>query len=47
MYILDVHNDIRNHVASGQESRGALGNQPPAADMFLLVSFPRFVKYLF
>ncbi|XP_023312119.1 venom allergen 3-like [Anoplophora glabripennis] len=36
MYILDIHNDIRNHVASGQESRGALGNQPPAADMFLL-----------
>ncbi|KAJ8914607.1 hypothetical protein NQ315_017312 [Exocentrus adspersus] len=35
-YILDIHNDIRNHVASGQETKGVLGNQPPAADMLLL-----------
>ncbi|KAJ8967919.1 hypothetical protein NQ314_002578, partial [Rhamnusium bicolor] len=35
-YIVNIHNDIRNHVASGQESRGTLGSQPPAADMYML-----------
>ncbi|KAJ8977691.1 hypothetical protein NQ317_005423 [Molorchus minor] len=35
-YILDIHNDIRNHVASGLEARGAIGSQPPAADMLAL-----------
>ncbi|KAH1027830.1 hypothetical protein HUJ05_001266, partial [Dendroctonus ponderosae] len=32
-YIIDVHNDIRNHIASGQEIRGPLGRQPAAANM--------------
>ncbi|XP_074030385.1 venom allergen 3 isoform X3 [Leptinotarsa decemlineata] len=35
--IVDIHNDIRNHVASGRETRGRLGGQPPAADMSQLV----------
>ncbi|XP_050297342.1 venom allergen 3-like isoform X2 [Anthonomus grandis grandis] len=35
-YIVDIHNDIRNHVASGQETRGALGRQPSASNMNLL-----------
>ncbi|XP_076251533.1 venom allergen 3-like [Rhynchophorus ferrugineus] len=35
-YILDVHNDIRNHIASGQETKGALGRQPSAANMNIL-----------
>ncbi|XP_057668227.1 venom allergen 3-like isoform X2 [Diorhabda carinulata] len=36
MYIVDIHNDIRNHVASGLETKGKLGNQPPATNMLQL-----------
>ncbi|CAG9768596.1 unnamed protein product [Ceutorhynchus assimilis] len=35
-YIVDIHNDIRNHVASGQETRGTLGRQPTASNMNIL-----------
>ncbi|KAG5879659.1 hypothetical protein JTB14_021462 [Gonioctena quinquepunctata] len=36
-YIVEIHNDIRNHVASGKETKGRLGGQPSAADMVQLV----------
>ncbi|CAH1965722.1 unnamed protein product [Acanthoscelides obtectus] len=35
-YIVSIHNDIRNHVASGQETKGGLGRQPSAANMNML-----------
>nr|CAH7722839.1 unnamed protein product [Callosobruchus chinensis] len=35
-YIVSIHNDIRNHVASGQETKGGLGRQPSAANMNIL-----------
>ncbi|CAG9858224.1 unnamed protein product [Phyllotreta striolata] len=35
-YIVDVHNDIRNHIASGLELKGKLGKQPPAANMLMM-----------
>ncbi|CAG9771737.1 unnamed protein product [Ceutorhynchus assimilis] len=35
-YIVDIHNDIRNHIASGQETRGILGRQPAASNMHIL-----------
>ena len=31
--ILNFHNEMRNKVASGQETRGAPGPQPPATNM--------------
>ena len=36
--IVKVHNDYRRFVASGQETRGATGAQPSAADMREMVS---------
>ncbi|CAG9822616.1 unnamed protein product [Phaedon cochleariae] len=44
-YIVDIHNDIRNHVASGHELKGRLGSQPPASNMNQLVdSSPNHTK---
>ena len=36
--ILDVHNKLRAKVANGQEHRGQIYQQPPAANMRQLVS---------
>lgn len=35
-YVLDLHNQLRNKVAAGNESRN---NQPSAANMNVLVSY--------
>ncbi|KAL1505875.1 hypothetical protein ABEB36_005332 [Hypothenemus hampei] len=35
-YIVNIHNDIRDHIASGQETRGPLGRQPAASNMNIL-----------
>ncbi|CAG9838046.1 unnamed protein product [Diabrotica balteata] len=35
-YIVEIHNDIRNFVASGFEKQGKLGGLPPAANMMPL-----------
>lgn len=42
-YIVDIHNEIRNHVASGLETKGAISNLPPAANMALLVKYDNFI----
>ena len=37
--IVNLHNALRAHLASGQESHGVRGGQPPAADMLEVRNF--------